>query len=164
MHMLDRLPDLRRIRRLTGVILSRMCGWALRVWRDEPARERAQAIAAFACIFAFTFASIDYLITGGPDWNPGGEAYAMEAAPSRAPAPPPSIASEPPPTLATLTVAEPDYRFTSEELLGGPRSEFAFAEFDEPRDEAFNKTVSIMAAPRAVASNTAAPRALKAGR
>jgi hypothetical protein len=162
--MLERLPDLNRMRPIVRTGLRRARVWALRLWRREIARERTQAIAAFACIVACTAVSIDYLITGGPDWNPGGAAYAMEVAPSHArePAPPPPPARLP--VLASLTalaVDEADYRFTSEELLGGPRSAVAF---DEPRvpegvGEPFGKIASGATPPRATA-----PHALKGGR
>jgi|CXWL01.1.fsa_nt_gi hypothetical protein len=52
---------------------------AVRLRRDAAYRERALGIGAFAFIFAFTIASIDYLITGGPDWNPGAPAIVQEA-------------------------------------------------------------------------------------
>ena len=84
------------------------------------------AQATFALIAAFTLGSLDYLIArGGPDWNPGGVAYAME--PPRtylAATPAPDIVAEAPPALdaAPETV---DYSVTSEVLLGGPETTLA---------------------------------------
>lgn len=108
-------------------LLLQSCGRRLRAWaggwRDPVRRDRMKARAAFAFIALFTVASIDYLITGGPEWNPGaGEAHAMALPHSQrvsAPAPAPVIIVEAPPTL-TVAHVEPDYSFTDEILLGGP--------------------------------------------
>jgi hypothetical protein len=88
------------------------------------ARERALATAVFAAIFAFALGSVDYLITGGPDWNPGGmgQAYAMEVAHPRyrAPQSVPAPASEALVLTETVAIEEEDYSIATEELLGGP--------------------------------------------
>lgn len=85
-------------------------------------RERALASAVFAGIFAFGALGIDYLITGGPDWNPGGaEAYAMEIPQSAAVAPRQSqITQETAPPVHRSAFSEIDYSVAGEELLGGP--------------------------------------------
>jgi len=101
---------------------------ARRIWRDPAKRDRVKAHLAFVLIFGFVVSSVDYLITGGPDWNPTGEAYAMEmpgprnyAAPTRAE----------PTNLAATTeeqaalIEEIDYSFTAETLLGGPETVLA---------------------------------------
>lgn len=102
---------------------------AARRWRrDEALRERAAASGAFALIAMFALGSVDYLVTGGPDWNPGGEAQAAEL-PRAAPilaverAPEPVVA--PPPSLILVAAALPDWSVAAEDLLGGPEPAFA---------------------------------------
>lgn len=102
---------------------------ALRFGGLPAIRERALASAVFAGIFAFGIASIDYLITGGPDWNPGalGQAYAMEMT---APAPRLTafVSAEPPSGEAPRLEAveeEVDYSIPTEVLLGGPEGDWA---------------------------------------
>lgn len=96
-----------------------------RAWRSSGARERVLAPAVFAAIFALTLVSVDYLITGGPDWNPGGQAYAYQP-PHQRLAPEPAATftdyQAPPPAapqLGDLEVA--DYTVSAEDLLGGPQ-------------------------------------------
>lgn len=97
-------------------------------WRDDAAyRARAYGVAAFACIFAFTIASLDYLITGGPDWNPGAPAIMQEAHAATIERvtqlnPPRIEALE---VMATMTPAplEEEVSFallSADDLLGGP--------------------------------------------
>lgn len=128
--MFERLGELtQRVRRTW----RNSRAWGLRTWRNPTKRERVKATATFAFIFAFAVGSMDYLITGGPDWNPdGGQAYASEyVAPVRL-----SFATaeaaplEPPPTLAEIDAKSVDYSFTSEDLLGGPVTSAAFDGFD----------------------------------
>lgn len=89
-------------------------------------RERALACATFVAIFGVTIGSVDYLITGGPSWNPGGEAYAYEAPPPRAEPPSPTLAGyepPPPPPIYAEDYAIFEYAAMSPEaLLGGPIS------------------------------------------
>lgn len=107
--------------------------WVLKLWRNPQRRERLEARATFAFIAAFTIFSVDYLITGGPDWNPGGEAYAMEmVSPTRAPTYwPEALPVEPLPEREAEIVAAVDYSFTSEVLLGGPQATLADATLAE---------------------------------
>lgn len=98
----------------------RIAGVVTRSWRRAVREERILATATFALIFATTVSCLDALVTGaGPDWNPGGEAYAMEVE-SRTVEPvraaPLSLA---PIVLETASV-QADYSFTTEVLLGGP--------------------------------------------
>jgi hypothetical protein len=114
-----------RLVRLRSALLAdarRVRDWVWNAWRHPARRERVKATAAFAFIVAFTAGSIDYLITGGPDWNPGGEAYAMEAPQPRvlAAAAPATLSLPAPPGLTPAAPLEIDYSWTSEELLGGP--------------------------------------------
>ena len=131
--MLDRsrfLAALRSARRLA----RRTHAHALRIWRDPARRERAAAQATFALIAVCTLASVDYLIAGGgPDWNPVGAAYALEAPPSRVAAvSAPVIAAEAPPPLPAAKPDPADYSVTAEVLLGGPEwpsaADFLFEE------------------------------------
>ena len=101
---------------------------ARRIWRDPAKRDRVKAHLAFVLIFGFVVSSVDYLITGGPDWNPAGEAYAMEmrgprsyAAPVRAEQTTLTATTEEEAALAE----EVDYSFTTETLLGAPDTVFA---------------------------------------
>lgn len=102
---------------------------AVALSRDADVRERFWAAGAFALIFFAFAASVDYLISGGPDWNPTpSEAYAA-ALPHAAPAASPVVVV----TTAALEakaaaeealeeplVEEIDYSVTTETLLGGP--------------------------------------------
>lgn len=96
-------------------------------WRGDAAyRERAFGIAAFAGIFAFTIVSMDYLITAGPEWNPGAPAPVAQAQraeralatslPIENIAPAPAAVAE-----AEIVVAV----LTADDLLGGPEEFFA---------------------------------------
>lgn len=119
--------------------------WGLKIWRVPAKRERIKAFTTFAFIFAFAAGSLDYLITGGPDWNPdGGQAYASEyVAPRIARAAFVEAAViAPPPALPEAEVLDADYRYTSETLLGGPETVLAsfepFADnFTSAADKAF---------------------------
>lgn len=96
------------------------------VWRFKRSpelRDRAAAFASFAFIGLFAIASVDAVVTGGADFDPG-TAYAMDypAAHVITPAPAPAVTAEPEtPAETAKTVAEEiDYSFTTEDLLGGP--------------------------------------------
>lgn len=52
---------------------------ALRLKNDASYRKNACAAAALVVTAAVTVFSIDYLITGGPDWNPGAPRIVPEA-------------------------------------------------------------------------------------
>lgn len=96
-------------------------------WRRAVHQERILATTTFALIFATTLTCVDFLITGAPDWNPGGEAYAMEPV-RRVAAAPVSEEELKTPEVVTLTTAlverRIDYSYTSEVLLGGPDADF----------------------------------------
>ncbi len=127
------------IRRLVDAFATgrtRVLGFIQRVRASAPLRERLTATLVFTAIFAFAVASMDYLITGGPDWNPGGQAYAMEV-PSMQRA-----ALRPPPqhdltlhdlTPAPLLVAAVDYSVATEVLLGGPSDWVEHEGLSEPK-------------------------------
>ena len=114
----------KRDRRLVAIVRSlprRGYAWLQSLRYDPAARERASATAAFALIFAFGAASLDYLITGGPDWNPGAEAAALGRRPAIAvqALAPSDFVGVPQLELASLApMAEAPQ--PTEDLLGGP--------------------------------------------
>jgi hypothetical protein len=94
-------------------------------WALPANRERSKASAVFAAIFAFTAVGVDYVVTGGPDWNPGGVAYAMEVSQTQTHGELVVRAGPLAPTQNTedeawIEIAPIDYSFTTETLLGGP--------------------------------------------
>ena len=120
--MFDRFAALRSASSLVHKYARRLRAWAALQWRDPARRDRVQAAATCAIIGAFTLASIDYLICGGMDWNPGGEAYAMEIAPPRTGSA--ALAAAPAPLAPPARVTTPshpgDHAVFVQELLGGP--------------------------------------------
>lgn len=56
-----------------------IAGAALRLKDDAAYRKNACAAAALVATMAITVFSIDYLITGGPDWNPAAPRIVPEA-------------------------------------------------------------------------------------
>lgn len=90
-------------------------------------REGLAAVGAFAALALFAAASLDYLVSGGPDWNPSAQAapylsadryVTLSSLPEIAYAPP---QPSPEPTLAVEEAQPPRvYPSTTEELLGGP--------------------------------------------
>lgn len=102
-------------------------------WRRAVHQERILATTTFALIFATTLTCVDFLITGAPDWNPGGEAYAME--PVRRVAAP-VVDELKAPEVITLTAAaierRIDYSYTDQVLLGGPGAELMSSAKFEP--------------------------------
>lgn len=123
--------------RLTASAVSAARAFLSR-WRDDGAyRASAYGVAAFACIFAFTVASLDYLITGGPDWNPGAPAIMQEAHAATIERvtqlnPPRIEALE---VMATMTPAplEEEVSFallSADDLLGGPDDLFMASGMD----------------------------------
>jgi hypothetical protein len=109
----------RALRRFAG-----LPGWlatTVQAIRSDPnARERASAAAAFALIFSFGMASLDYLITGGPDWNPGAIAAPLNQPIVTPLTLAPTVAVEPPPTPPMIELAAYESIGPIEELLGGP--------------------------------------------
>jgi hypothetical protein len=89
------------------------------------ARERALASAVFAGIFVVALGSLDYLITGGPDWNPGGaELQSVQMLERVAATSLHVVAAEtPPPAPPVQDAAE-----TAE--LNGPIAEWASANYE----------------------------------
>jgi hypothetical protein len=109
-------------------------------------REGMFATAVFAGILAFAVVSLNYLISGGPDWNPGAPPARVIAAP----APPASlprvdVAAPPPPA----PVAAPAVEFLGPlgpvgDLLGDPGQAAALGEnarAEPAEDEEFNRAV-----------------------
>lgn len=88
-------------------------------------RERVIATGVFAGLALIAAAGLDYIISGGPDWNPNAEAApyvsaavtltALPDLPYAAPLPAPA-----PATLDTEAAAPLVYAMAAEELLGGP--------------------------------------------
>jgi len=90
----------------------------VRAWRKAVQQEKVLATATFALIFATTISCLDYLVTGAPDWNPGGEAYAMDMVQTEQ-----VVLRARPMSLAPLApqaeqVEMVDYSYTEEVLLG----------------------------------------------
>jgi hypothetical protein len=107
---------------------ARVVAWRFK--RNSVLRDRTARNVTFALLAAFTIASVDYLVTGGPEWNPG-EAYAMpmpQTPQAR------TVQRATTPVVEPLPVIEPaeletiDYSVTTETLLGGP--EIVFASLD----------------------------------
>lgn len=98
---------------------------ARRIWQSDEKRDRVKMHMAFALVLALLVTGTDYVITGGVEWNPGGEAYAMEMPQSQTrgelvvragPLPPTTDAKD----AEWIEIAPIDYSFTTETLLGGP--------------------------------------------
>jgi hypothetical protein len=92
-----------------------------RVRTDAAVRDRIACVSAFAFIFTFFVGSVDAIVTGAADWNPGAEAAEMPRAYAQhvdyvLPA---FSDAEAPPEEAQAIALE-DYSFTTETLLGGP--------------------------------------------
>jgi hypothetical protein len=109
------------------------------------ARERTLASAVFAGIFVFAAGSVDYLITGGPDWNPGGgELQSAQIAERAAPTSLQVASFEPPPSFPAMPAIEaPEFDGPVADLLGGP-DPWAPADYEDesaPSAE-FNETPS----------------------
>jgi len=132
--MADRSDFIRRPVLMARLALRRGRRAVAAVARDAALRERIVAAGAFAFIFAFLIGSVDYLITGGPDWNPGAAEAAQIAhvrfvtlAP-HAPATMGALQAE----ATALPLERPDYSVAAEPLLGGPDYLTAY-EADEAR-------------------------------
>lgn len=122
-------------------------------------REHALASATFAGILALGAVGLDYVITGGPDWNPGGaQAYAMEiASPSFVPRSQPHATEAPNlmPPHRSLGFVEIDYSNATEDLLGGPYDVYAAymadaknAAIDEANESNEHTIITDVAAPK----------------
>lgn len=121
----------RRLAQAPALLWRRGIGLVQRLRADPKVRDLALAHAVFAGIFAFGVGAIDFLITGGPDWNPGGVAYAQEAPLRRAPsALLQTVAYELPPALPEQPEWESDGSPVGE-LLGGPTPMLTAAEDEE---------------------------------
>jgi len=132
--MLERLNALRDA-------ALRLGAKAVAVVRNSAARERFWAAGTFALIFGFFVAGVDYVISGGPDWNPEApvtEAHAAQVhrVAALAPSAPPALSAALQQKAEALeaeggaVVEEIDYSFTTEVLLGGPDTVLASAEYD----------------------------------
>ncbi len=125
-------------RRLRALVIgapalgSKVGAWAQQSWAalrtDPAARDRALGRTVFAAIFGFFVVSVDYLITGGPDWNPGAAPAPRVTAQNRVEATVFTPAFAPPPVLQTASLEAGDYSLTTETLLGGPEMILASAE------------------------------------
>jgi hypothetical protein len=132
----------------------------LAAYRANPAvRERASALTAFGFIFAFGLMSLDYVVTGGPDWNPGASAAPLEHVQVQ-----PQMLSaagyEAPPSLPELELVAFEPEGPVGELLGGPDTrlpnepaQFILADF----------SVTDVVEPTPIAPTSATARKLKAG-
>ena len=114
-------------------ILRRALAQCVDSLRAAPAaRERTLASAVFAGIFVFAAGSVDYLITGGPDWNPGGgELQSAQIVERVAPTSLQVASFEPPPSFpALLAVEAPEFEGPVADLLGGS-DEWAAADYED---------------------------------
>jgi hypothetical protein len=100
---------------------------ALRLKTDAAYRKNACASAAIVAAAAFTVFSIDYLITGGPDWNPGAPRIVPEAHAATLERAPPAAALHVQTldlmAIAPLAPLEEEVAFatlSADDLLGGP--------------------------------------------
>ncbi len=95
------------------------------------ARERALASAVFAGIFMFAALSMDYLITRGPDWNPGGTELSVQAVERVAATSLHMATAETPPTGREPDAVEPaELDGPIAELLGGPDQDWASTDYE----------------------------------
>jgi len=115
----------------TALIYARLArrkgGQVYRAVRTDAAvRERIACVGAFAFIFTFFVGSVDAIVTGAADWNPGAEAAEMPAAYTQLVdyTPPQFTDAEAPPEAGEASELV-DYSFTTEVLLGGPETVLA---------------------------------------
>ncbi len=117
----------RAARRKVGV-LAEAGARAIAAVRSERLRERLMAMGAFAGLALVMAASCDYLLSGGPDWNPSAEAapyraeayLTLTALPEIPYAPPAELAAAPEEDLEQATVTRVSYTAPAGVLLGGP--------------------------------------------
>lgn len=126
-YMLESLRALHPLMAALGRAWRRLHRYYRTLRHDPAARDRAAAVSTFAFIFAFAVLSVDYVVTGGPDWNPDAEAAELPAAYTRVAVPPPPRLphAAPPERPAVVEPAEVDYSLTTEDLLGGPGTDLA---------------------------------------
>lgn len=118
----------RALRRHAGAAAN--AGWrtaagTVAAIRSEHLRERLWAVGAFAGLALILAASFDFLLGGGPDWNPGAEAapyranayVALSALPEIPYAPPAELAAAPEEQARVTPVS---YTAPAGVLLGGP--------------------------------------------
>jgi hypothetical protein len=103
--------------------------WLWRFKRSPEQQDRATAMATFVFIGLFAVGSVDAIVTGGADFNPG-SAYAMDYAPAVLTPVPTAVTPDDLAPLATeaetiAAVESVDYSFTTEVLLGGPETAIA---------------------------------------
>lgn len=112
-----------KVARNAVLSLRHLPGWLVRTARDPAGRDRVLAAGVFSAIFAVGMASADYVITGGPDWNPGAfdlprqeyvELTAAPAIPADYEPPPAPVIDDEPAQFYSASVSADD-------LLGGPR-------------------------------------------
>lgn len=118
-----------------ALTLQRGRAAAQRTW--PRIREHVKATATFAAIAAFGALSFDYLITGGPQWNPAApvlDIITPAAAAERAPVSVPMqrIAFEPEVEFTPIVAEEFALTGPVEELLGGPDTVFVASAAEEP--------------------------------
>jgi hypothetical protein len=113
--------------RMADRLGQRLAAWFQAFRADPDARERASAVAAFAFIFAFGAASLDYVITGGPDWSPGAAAAPLNHPTRIVTQASQAIAYETPPELPEVELVAYEPTGPIPDLLGGPETELPFA-------------------------------------
>jgi hypothetical protein len=125
-------------------------------------RERTHATAVFTLIFAFAVTSVDFLVTGGPDWEPAPQQRAEQTEPAQAvatSAPMPATAA---PTSATIQeIAFDDYveGLDASALLGGPGATVLRVSSRLPRPLPIEVTSRLEAEP--IAAEAPAPEKAK---
>lgn len=116
--------EVRRVVRDAPALSRRFWAAAKARWAafraDPAAQDRALARTVFAAIFGFFVVSVDYLVTGGPDWNPGAAPAPRAFAQDRVEVSVFTPAYATTPVLDVASVEPADYSFTNETLLGGP--------------------------------------------
>lgn len=117
--------------------------FAVRLGHEPALRDRTLAQSVFAAIFAFALGGVDFVITGGPDWNPGAPAIANHAPARHVVAvalatpimeAPPTLVTEEAETLGEATLP-------TEELLGGPDT--MLAAWGVPEEPALGQMMDI---------------------
>jgi hypothetical protein len=147
---------------VASMVLRTWSSQALAAYRANPAvRERTSALAAFGFIFAFGLMSLDYVVTGGPDWNPGASAAPLDHVQAR-PQMLAVAAYEAPPSLPEFELAAFEPEGPVGELLGGPDTRLP----NEPAQlilTNFSVSDAAESAPAPLTLISATARKLKAG-
>lgn len=121
----------RALRRNASAVIGtgrRGLGRAVAAVRSEKPRERLMAAGAFAGLALMMAASFDFLLGGGPNWNPGAEAapyradsyLKLSALPEIPYTPPVEINAAPEEPLGQAKVTPVRYTAPAGVLLGGP--------------------------------------------